>query len=184
MRRRLRKAGLGLEPFLVVREDNFDKLPSSVATRFTFRFMHDDEIDSLIGFGPSVTRRKMQTWLDGGRRCFAAWEGSRLVAKMWCDFREFNFKPHYRLLEEEEVYFFAAYSDPDFRGQGLAPALRLQCYAALKSLGHSRFYSVTDYFNPSARRFKEKLGAKNELLGLHICLFGKWSRTITLHRYP
>ena len=180
--RRIAKIGIRLEPFLIVHEGNVRHPPRLSVERFTFRFMQEADFDSLIGFGSSETRDKM-LWLDDGKRCFAAWDGSRLAAKMWCDFQSFNFRPQCRPLKDDEVYLFAAYSHPDYRGQGLAPAMRFQCYAALNKLGRSKYYSVTDYFNPAARRFKEKLGAKNELLGLHVSLFSRWSRTFTLRKY-
>ena len=102
---------------------------------------------------------------------------------MWCDPNEFNYPPNYRKLDDDEVYLFAAFSNPDYRGQGLAPLMRSAGYAALRNRGKSRFYSYTEFFNTPARRFKEQLGERNELLRLHIDLFGKWSKTMTLRRY-
>jgi len=125
----------------------------------------------------------IRTWLDEGKKCFAAWDGPRLVANMWCDFEEFNYPPNYRRLNDDEVYLFAAFSHPDYRGQNLAPNMRLHCYDTLQELGRHSFLSYTDYFNVAARRFKEKLGARNEMLRLYVCLFGRWSRTFTLRTY-
>ncbi|MDH3275155.1 MAG: hypothetical protein OEM64_10230 [Gammaproteobacteria bacterium] len=61
--------------------------------------------------------------------------------------------------------------------------MRAKSYAALRELGRNKFYSYTDFFNTAARRFKVKLGARNELLRMHVELFGKWSKTLTLRRY-
>ena len=61
--------------------------------------------------------------------------------------------------------------------------MRAKGYAALRKMGRSRFYSYTDFLNTPARRFKLKLGARNLALRLHLGLFGKWSKTVTLRRY-
>jgi hypothetical protein len=102
---------------------------------------------------------------------------------MWCDLDAFSYPPNYRKLEPDEVYLFAAVVDRAHRGEGLAPLMRAECYNALRKKGRSRFCSYTDYFNTPARHFKAKLGAREELLRLHVELFGKWSKTVTLSRY-
>ena len=102
---------------------------------------------------------------------------------MWCDLDEFSHPPNYRKLANDEVYLFAAFADPKYRGQGLAPLMRTAGYAALREMGRNKFYSYTDFFNTAARRFKAKLGARDEALRVHLVLFEKWSRTLTLRRY-
>jgi GNAT superfamily N-acetyltransferase len=179
--RRLRKIGIHLEPFFTVREGG-QILPTK-SSNFRFDFLAENDFEALVEFSRSEERQVLRSWLDQGKRCFVAWDGSRMIANMWCDFEEFNFPPNYRRLDEDEVYLFAAFAHPDYRGQNLAPQMRNRCYAALRSLGRSRFYSYTDYFNVPARRFKEKLGARNETLRLYVRLFGRWSRTITLRTY-
>jgi ribosomal protein S18 acetylase RimI-like enzyme len=109
-------------------------------------------------------------------------DGSCIVAKMWCDLEEFNFPTCFRKLESHEAYLFNAYTDPTVRGHSLAPFMRQQCYAALRARGRDTFYSYTDYFSTASRRFKQKLGAVDESLRVHVSLFGRLSRTFTLRR--
>jgi len=181
--RRLQKTGVEITPFLTVLEGQNDGDLPAPESEFRFGFVPEQEISSLAQLDKNQSSEKIQRWLSEGKRCYGAWDGPRLAAKMWCDFAEYNFPPNRRKLEGDEVYLFAAYSHPDYRGQGLAPNLRLQAYRALRELGHSRFYSYTDYFNDPARRFKEKLNARNDELKLHVCLFGGWSRVFTLKKY-
>lgn len=181
--RRLRKIGLHIEPFYTVLEGSTEKEQMLLNARFRFGFVSAQEFDALAEFEQSESRGTLRKWLDEGKRCYAVWDGDRLIANMWCDFEEFSYAPNYRRLGSDEVYLFAAYSHPDYRGQSLAPTMRLRCYEALTELGISRFYSYTEFFNAAARRFKEKLGARNEELRLHVCLFGRWSSTITLRHY-
>ena len=180
---RLKKVGIRIEPFLTVREGEGCAAPTDIPDHFRLGFLGIDDIDELLRLEPALNRRKLTRWFEKGILCFGIWDEANLVAKMWCDPNEFNYPPNYRKLDDDEVYLFAAFSDPEYRGQGLAPLMRGAGYAALRDKGKSRFYSYTEFFNTPARRFKEKLGARNELLRLHIGLFGKWSKTLTLRRY-
>jgi GNAT superfamily N-acetyltransferase len=148
-----------------------------------FDFLTAEDIEGLLQLEPRARREELQNWFLENKLCFGARDGSRLVAKMWCDLEAFHYPPNYRILASDEAYLFAAYTDPDYRGRDLAPLMRTACYAALQKMGRNRFYSYTEYFNTAARRFKEKLGARNEALRVHIDLFGRWSRTLTLRRY-
>ncbi|MDA0678950.1 MAG: hypothetical protein O3A13_08330 [Proteobacteria bacterium] len=181
--RRAKWIGFTIDPFITVSEGESACDSKSTAYEFEYRFITRDEIPLLVNFSPNGGLKKMQSAWDDGKKCYTAWDGQRLAAKMWCDFREYNFRPNYRLLEDDEVYLYAAHTHPDYRGSNLAPELRLRCYDSLRKLGRTRFYSVTVYYNSAARRFKEKIGARNELLRLHISLFGRWSKTITLKKY-
>jgi len=181
--RRLRKIGLHIEPFLTVLEGSEEKEQMLLNTKFRFGFVTDEEFDTLVEFEQSESRETLNKWLAEGKRCYAVWDGSRLIANMWCDFDEFSYGPNYRRLKTDEVYLFAAYSHPDYRGQNLAPTMRLRCYDAIGDLGKSRYYGYTKFFNAVARRFKEKFDARNEELRLPVCLFGRWSRTTTLRHY-
>ena len=181
--RRIGWLGLKLRPFIIVREGEHTSTSQPANDDFQYRFITEDELGLLVDFGPNGSLENIQKWIQGGKSCFAVWDGSRLAATMWCDFRAFNFLPNYRLLDDDEAYLFAAFTHPDYRGHSLAPEMRLHCYEKLRELGRTRFCSYTDYYNLAARRFKEKLGARNEQVRLHISLFDHWSRTITLKTF-
>jgi len=180
---RLKWIGIRIEPFLTVREGEGYTATADIPDQFRLEFLNADDIDDLLCLEKGISREKMINWFRNGVLCFGVWDQARLVANMWCDPHEFRYPPSHRKLEKDEVYLFAAYSDPEYRGLGLAPLMRRAGYAALRDKGKSRFYSYTEFFNTPARRFKEKLGARNEMLRLHIGLFGKWSKTMTLRQY-
>ncbi len=175
--------GITIEPFVTVREGETPANLDQTHDAFSFDFLTAADIDELVEFGPGTERDKLSNWFREGKLCYGARNASSLVAKMWCDLNEFSYPPNYRKLADDEVYLFAAYAHPDYRGQNLAPLMRTACYASLRKMGRTRFYSYTDYFNTAARRFKAKVGARDEALRLHIDLFGKWSKTWTLRRY-
>ena len=178
----LRRVGIRIEPFLTVWGGEKLALTGDMSG-YIMAFEDAAAIEEIMAVEPGSDREEITGWFDQGRLCFGVRDGQRLVAKMWCDLEAFHFPPNYRVLEYDEAYLYAACVASDYRGKNLAPLMRAGCCAALHELGRSRFCSYTDYFNYPARRFKEKLGARNEVLRLHVSLFGRWSGTVTLKRY-
>ena len=178
----LASIGITVHPFFVVREGG-DGATIASDPRLTCGFIGIDDIPELVRIGPSVDAAKYAERLRRGLLCYAVKDGNRIVATMWCDLEEFNFQPNYRPLERHEAYLFGAYTDPNYRGQNLAPLMRLNCYVALRAIGRDTFFSYTDYSNTSARRFKKKLGAVDESLRVHVQAFNRFSRTLTLRKY-
>jgi len=181
--RSLRRIGIRIDPFLVVREGETPIDTDYDENAYTFGFLAEADLAIIARLQPEFSREKASDWLRMGRLCYGVKNGSRLVANMWCDLVEFNHPPNYRLLSDDEVYLFAGYTHPEFRGHNLAPKMRAACYEALRTMGRSRFYSYTDFYNTAARRFKAKLNARDEMLRLHVDLFGKYSKTLTLKRF-
>lgn len=183
---RLKRIGVTIHPFLTVREGENESAHGAAddgRQSFRFGFLTEADVDDLVRLEPGVEAAPLLEWFREGRLCFGAKQESRLIAKMWCDLEAFHYPPNYRKLESDEAYLYAAYADPGYRGRNLAPLMRAEGYAALRALGRERFYSYTDYFNAPARRFKAKLGARNEALRLYVDLFGLWQKTLTLRRY-
>lgn len=183
IRWRLGRVGILIRPYVTVREGESAIESGSLNTVFIFCSVTRDHIDELIQLEPEYTQEKLAAWFDDGKLCFGLRDGQRLVAKMWCDLEDMFWEPAFRKLDPTEAYLFAAFSDPAYRGQNLAPTLRAACYKALREMGRSTFYSHSEYFNLPARRFKQKLGGVEEDLQVELGLFGKWHRTVILKRY-
>jgi len=180
---RLRWIGIRMEIFLVVREGETSVDVAELPDTFKVALLTVEDAGDLVQLDPGADRQQVTAWFREGKLCYGIWDQSRLIAKMWCDLDEFNYPPNFRRLADNEVYLFAAFADPDYRGQRLAPLLRAAGYSSLREMGRRRFYSYTEYFNTAARRFKVKLGARDEALRMHLGLFGTWSKTFTLKRY-
>jgi hypothetical protein len=75
------------------------------------------------------------------------------------------------------------YTRDSYRGKNLAPYLRYKSYEMLKQIGRDKLYSVSDYFNSPAVKFKKKLNTKKIKLILFIQLFNKLHWTFTLKSY-
>ena len=172
-----------MELFITVCEGETPVEVAQPPDSFRFAFLSAADIDDLIRLEPNIDRQKLTTWFNDGKLCYGVWDKSRLIANMWCDLDAFHYPPNFRKLAADEAYLYAAFADSDYRGQSLAPLMRAKGYASLREMGRSKFYSYTDYFNTAARHFKRKLGARDEALRMHLELFGKWSKTITLRTY-
>ena len=70
-----------------------------------------------------------------------------------------------------------------YRGKNLAPYLRYKSYEMLKEMGRDKLYSISEYFNSPAVKFKQKLNAKKLKIILFINLFNKFSRCFTVKTY-
>ena len=86
-------------------------------------------------------------------------------------------------LKDDEAYLCSAVTFRAYRGKNMAPFLRYELYKHLNQIGRTNFYSITEFFNTSAQKFKEKLGAKPIKLGLYVGLFNRWQWSITLKKY-
>lgn len=179
----LRRVGIRIEPFITMREGQAPAGLEQDASRLALVPLAPADIGELVRHMPNVDGTTLGKWFEDGRICFGVRAGSELIATMWCDLKKFNYPPNFRKLAAEEAYLFAAYIDPRYRGQDLAPLMRVACYAALRRIGRSIFCSYSEYLNRPARRFKSKVGAIEEELRVHIDLFGKWSKTLTLKKY-
>lgn len=181
---RLGRIGVSIKLYVTVKEGEVQPAPELLNDKYVLCELTEEHIDDLLQLDSlHYTTKKLADWFKDGKLCFGLRDGEHLVAKMWCDLEVVNWDPAYRKLEPEEVYLFAAYSDPTYRGQNLAPTLRAACYTILRGRGRSEFYSHSEYFNLPARRFKQKLGGIEKDLQIEIGLFNKWSRTIILRRF-
>ena len=87
------------------------------------------------------------------------------------------------LLKKDEAYLFDARTFQTYRGKNLAPYLRYELYKHLEKMGRSNLYSITEFFNIGAIKFKKKLKVRPLKVYLHVTFFKKYYYTILLKRY-
>ena len=78
--------------------------------------------------------------IERGSVCYAAWHGDRIASVAWWHPGEAWIEDIDRsfALHSDEVYAYDAYTAPDLRGQGVAPARAAVTHAALRNRGFSR----------------------------------------------
>ncbi len=112
--------------------------------------------------------------LKEGKMCFGVKHEGTIAAFTWCNLDECHYKGCRFPLKKDQAYLFDAYTMDSFRGRGIAPYIRYQLYRELEKIGRMTLYSISERFNPSSIKFKEKLNA--ELVGEGVCvlLLKKW----------
>ena len=121
--------------------------------------------------------------LRRGLKCFGVRHKGRIVSYLWCAFEEINCPCFQMTLGENEGHLFNAYTQPEYRGKGLAPFMRHHCYRALGDMGVDTFYSVCDVFNTPSVRYKEKTNTPLYKTGVFLMLGGRFSRNWILREY-
>jgi hypothetical protein len=174
----LNKLGIRIMPFYVFSEGHFSGTIHKKKNEFNeyeivFLGPKDMREMSEIPFR-YICEKRLQKRLKDGNLCLGIRYHGELVAFTWCDLTRCNFTGLNFLLEKDEAYLYDAYTNPLFRGKGIAPYLRCQLYKNLAEIGKHQLFSVSEYFNKPSIRFKKKLNAKIIGKGLIIDLFNKW----------
>ena len=167
--------GLMINPYYVFQEGLFDEKPKEFGLEFgeyetTFLGPEDmKKIDRIDG--RDITEATLLQRLEKGNICFAVKIADKIVGFTWCDVDVFNHPSKYKFkLKGKEAYLFDAYIFKAYRGLNLAPFIRYRFYQELGKMGLNGLYSVSNYFNTPATRFKNKLGARVVKLCLYIRL--------------
>jgi hypothetical protein len=126
------------------------------------------------------SEEKLLSMLEDGQKCIGIKHNGEIAAFMWINFKKLSYKSTVMHFESNEAYLWFMYTLESYRGQNLAPYLRYKSYEMLKEMGQDKLYSISDYFNSPAVKFKKKLNAKRLKLILFVQLFNKVSHTFIL----
>ncbi|SHI52670.1 GNAT family N-acetyltransferase [Algibacter luteus] len=121
--------------------------------------------------------------LNNGVTCVGLKKDDDIVAFLFIRSQSFYFRNRLFNLNENEHFFVFMYVYENYRGKGIAPYLRYQCYKLLEKEGVNTFYSISEYFNFSAIKYQKKFNAKPLELCLSIKLFKKNIWNFTLKKY-
>lgn len=142
------------------------------------------EIEEVYAHPDSeVWANEKETLLDEHCLCIGLKLKGNIAAYMWCNLNRCHSRLNAFPLKEDEAYLCSADTLKAYRGRNLAPLLRYELYRYLNRMGRTNFYSITEYFNIPAQKFKKKLGARPLRLNVHIRLGSKYERDITLKRF-
>lgn len=158
---RLGRTGLVLDPYILFREGVRPHQTDwpGLASEFSSNTLDASDM-SAVAACVSRTEEQIQARLLKGHLCIVLKHGSRIAGYTWADFDEVNDAACDYELRPGEAYLYDAFVAREFRGRGLAPYLRVESYRHLRLAGKHTFYSISDYFNSPAIRFKEKLNAE------------------------
>jgi hypothetical protein len=187
LRNRLTRLGLDFDPFYWVLEGASDIEPPQIkdnnTSDYEIVYLGIDEIDTVRKkiVGTDQTPRILD--FHSQIMCIALSHKGEIAAFTLIELDHFKYKRIVFHLKKNEAYLFNMYTFEDHRGKNLAPYLRYQSYLMLRNMGRDRIYSITQFFNKSAKRFKKKLNSRNLKLYISIILFKKYHYHYLLKNY-
>lgn len=186
IRNQLARVGIVITPFYWVQEGmNFTEAPGikGAITDYKVEFLEAEDLKSISENVHGYSAGLLLADLNEGKLCLGLKRNDEIASFMWINLTECSFAPVNKPLKVDEAYLTSMHTIESFRGNNLAPFLRYKSYEILKKMGHDKIYSVSEYFNSSAIRYKEKLNAKNLKLVLYIKLFRRLEWSFTLREY-
>ncbi len=177
---RLNRVGVTVDPYILWREGVQQPHQTDwpgLAEEFPSSVLDASDI-AAVAACVSRTEEQIRGRLDKGHQCIVLKTGERIAGYSWADFDGVNDAACDYEIGPGEAYLYDAFIAPEFRGRGLAPYMRVECYRHLRHAGRHTFFSISDYFNSPAIKFKKKLNAEAIRLYLRIKLgdrqIGNW----------
>lgn len=179
----LRRVGIVIGPYYLVREDIHDctsNKEESLEENYQFLLLDESHCDKLAGARTHYyNSQQLKQRFKEGDFCLALLIDEEVASYSWYSLTKFRGKE----LASNEAYLYDAYTNPEHRGLGLVPIVRRQVYRVTRANNKSRLLSLSEYFNKSSLRFKEKLGSEFVHFGINVSLFRLLNFTVTLKTY-
>lgn len=151
--------------------------------KYTLRELSLEEVIFINKGNTSVSTEDVTDAIEDGQICLGLETEGQIAAYNLIGFKDFKFKGREFKLKPNESYLSYMWTFHEYRGKNLAPYLRYESYRFLEKQGVDVKYSITDSFNKSSIRFKEKLSSKHLAYYLCIMLFKKYTWNYTLKKY-
>jgi len=187
IKNRIGRMGIEILPYYLYREKvsvvaEMPKIKGNVSD-YQFEFLGQADMKTISESNSGFNEEEYLGFLADGGICLGMKLGNQIAAFMWINIKERGFKETIIPLKSDEAYLWNMYTMESFRGMNIAPYLRCKSYEVLKGMGRGKLYSISEYFNSPAVKFKHKLNAKRLRLGLYIKLFNKYHWDLTLRFY-
>jgi len=184
---KLDRIGIDISLFYLFREGSVPAVIPDLKNdtgEYIFEILDSTEMHVVASVTDGFTIETLLDILRSGDKCVGLKHHDEIAAFMWISFKEFTMKSKIIRLNPNEAYLWHMFTMESHRGKNLAPFLRYKSYELLKEMGYTVLYSISDYFNSPAVRFKMKLNARVLKLVLFIDLFKKvhWSFTLRSDR--
>lgn len=185
LRNRVALLGIDINPYYWVQEE-FEtcKVPviKDDVSKYSLKQLTIDEVKLITKHRGSYYQEIIEDF-ERGQLCIALEKNGEIACYTFVELNDFNFHGRHFKLKSNEAYLLYMWTFHDYRGKNLAPYLRYQTYRFLEKRDVDVKYSITQYFNKSSIKFKNKLNAKHLYLFLNITLFKKIEWNFTLKKY-
>lgn len=186
VRNQLAKIGIEITPYYWIQEGvNPTPVPeiSGSFSDYSVEFLKEEDMAEIGRSARGYTAEVLISRLKEGNVCLGLKHNDDIATFFWGYLDRCRFVPINSPLAKDEVYLADMYTMEKYRGRNLATYLRYMGYDILNKMGREKIYSVTEYFNSSAMRYKQKLNPRPIRLVLYICLFRKLKRSYILKTY-
>ncbi len=186
IRNRLAKIGIDIMPYYWTEEDVLPLPPPKIKgdeQEFKLDFLTENDIKKIEESIVGIRDRKLLENFKKGQKCIGLFHNNEIAAYMFIENNNFTFRAKRFFLDKNQAYLLSMYTFEKYRGKNLAPYLRYKSYQLLNNSGIDQKFSVTEYFNKSSKRFKDKLHAKHKKLYVDINLFNAFKRCYLLKTY-
>jgi hypothetical protein len=186
IRNQLIRIGIKISPYYWVQEGiNPAAIPSidGVISDYSIEFIEAEDIKKIEDNIREYSVEGLLAHLRAGNKCLALKYKGEIASFLYINLMKCNYGTLDLSLNSDEAYLTNMYTLESYRGKNLAPYLRYKSYGILNNMGRNKLYSVSEFFNSSAIRYKQKLNAKNLKLVMYIDLFKKLKWSFTLRTY-
>jgi GNAT superfamily N-acetyltransferase len=186
IRRRILRLGIEISPYYLFREGMGNlAIPAikGLESDYSAEVFLPEDFALLENNGSGFTPEDFLNFSKAGQKCIGIKHEGEVAAFMWINFSELKYKTFQLQLKSNEAYLWNMVTLEAYRGKNIAPYLRYKSYEILHDMGRDILYSISEYFNTPAIKFKRKLNARILKLLLYIRLFKKFERNFTLKSY-
>lgn len=186
IRNRLAKIGLDITPYYWVKEESEPctmPIIKDDCSKYTVRYLGKEEFSEVSHVKSGPEYDIMMQSIDKGQLVVALENEGIVAAYTFVEPNDFEFNGRKFKLAPNEAYLLNMWTFHEYRGRNLAPYLRYQTYQLLKEKGIDVKYSITNFFNKSSIKFKNKLNAKHLYLYLSVVVFKRYKWNFTLRKF-
>lgn len=186
IRNMLTKIGIVITPYYWIKENiPYTAIPEikGSISEYSVEFLEEKDMRVLSENARGYSEAEFMTRLRDGNLCLGLKHNDEVVTFMWIFLKRCDFMPVNIPLKRNEVYVSDMYTMEPYRGKNLAVYLRYRSYPIIREMGRDTIFSVTEYFNTSAMKYKKKLNPTNLNLVLYIKLFNKFKWSCIIKTY-
>lgn len=186
IRNKLALIGIEIRLFyFTLTESNDIDIPEikGMISEYTVEFLKEGEMMLMISNTRGHLINEFLSRLKEGKKCIGLKHSDNIVAFLWICLDKIDFEPINLPLKSNEAYFKEIHTFEPYRGNNYAAYLRYRSIEIMQKIGQSRFYSVVEYFNTSAKKYIRKTNARFLKLKLFIKLFNKYKWCFLIRSY-
>lgn len=186
LRNRLARIGINIIPYYWVQEEVQQCEVPQIKGDVSEYKLRNLSLEELIIICKDIDNFILDDFIQDFENCdiCIGLENNNEIAAYTCiALNSYNFNNKIIELQDKEAYLFNMWTFLTFRGRNLAPYLRYKSYGMLNEMGRSTKYSITEYFNKSSIKFKNKLNSRPVNLYLYLEFFGKLKKHYLIKSY-